>query len=94
MPPTNAGRFGNAGRNLIQGPGWVLLNAGLMKSFHMEKAGEIQFIASFQNILNHVNLGEPNTVVNNVNGGKITSTAVFPPAGSARTGQLGFRWMF
>jgi hypothetical protein len=51
--------------------------------------------------LNHTNLGEPTgggtplggqTTVNNVNGGTITGTAIFPPAGSARTGQLGLRW--
>ncbi len=94
VPPANAGRFGNAGRNLVQGPGWILLNAGLMKAVRFEKFGELQLIASFQNVLNHVNLGEPNTVVNNVNGGKITSTAIFPPAGSPRTGQLGLRWNF
>ncbi len=94
VPPANAGRFGNAGRNTIVGPGWVLFNAGLTKSFRFEKFGEVQFISSFQNVMNHVNLGEPNLVANNVNGGKITSTAVFPPAGSPRTGQLGFRWNF
>jgi len=32
--------------------------------------------------------------VNNVNGGKITATSIFPPAGAARTGQLGLRWSF
>ena len=94
VPPANAGRFGNAARNSIQGPGWVLFNVGLAKSFRFEKFGELQLIGSFQNVLNHVNLGEPNLVVNNVNGGKITSTAVFPPAGSPRTGQLGARWTF
>jgi len=49
----------------------------------------------------HTNLGEPTgggtplggqTTVNHVNGGTITGTAIFPPAGSARTGQLGLRW--
>jgi predicted GNAT family acetyltransferase len=34
------------------------------------------------------------TTVNNANAAKITSTAVFPPAGSARTGQIGARWRF
>lgn len=93
-PPNNAGRFGNAGRNTIVGPGWVLFNAGMMKSLRFEKIGEMQLVASFQNVLNHANPGEPNLVVNNVNGGKITGTAIFPPAGSPRTGQLGLRWNF
>jgi hypothetical protein len=96
------GSFGNAGRGIIEGPGYVLLNLGLQKSVHFEKVGLLQFTASFQNALNHVNLGEPSgggggatgVVVNNANGGKITSTHIFPSAGSARTGQLGIRWNF
>ncbi|MCU1232561.1 MAG: Cna domain protein [Candidatus Solibacter sp.] len=99
--PAN-GSFGNAGRGIIEGPGFVLLNLGLQKSVHLEKIGTLQFVASFQNALNHVNLGEPSgggggatgVVVNNANGGKITSTHIFPPAGSPRTGQLGIRWNF
>uniref|UniRef100_Q029U3 Cna B domain protein n=1 Tax=Solibacter usitatus (strain Ellin6076) TaxID=234267 RepID=Q029U3_SOLUE len=99
--PAN-GSFGNAGRGIIQGPGFVLLNMGLQKSVHFERVGTLQFVASFQNVLNHVNLGEPSgggggalgVVVNNANGGKITSTHIFPAAGSPRTGQLGIRWNF
>jgi len=81
----------------------VLCNFGLQKTVRLEKWGAVQFVASFQNILNHVNYGEPTgggsplqsqTTVNNANGGKITSTAVFPPAGSPRIGQLGLRWNF
>jgi hypothetical protein len=97
-----AGNFGNAGRGIIEGPGYVLLNLGVQKSVHFEKVGLLQFTASFQNALNHLNLGEPSgggggatgLVVNNANGGKITSSHIFPPAGSARTGQLGIRWNF
>src|ERR1051326_4334329 len=97
-----AGNFGNAGRGIIEGPGYVLLNLGLQKSFHFEKAGLLQFTASFNNALNHLNLGEPSgggggstgVVVNNVNGGRITASHIFPPVGSSRTGQLGIRWSF
>lgn len=91
--PAN-GRFGTAARNSIEGPGWILLNAGVSRSFKLERYGQIQFGVTFQNLANHENLGEPNLVVNNVNGGKITSTAVFPPAGSPRTGQMLLRWNF
>ena len=91
--PAN-GSFGNAGRGIIEGPGYVLLNLGLAKTVRMERWGAIQLTASFQNALNHTNLGEPSLVANNANGGKITTTHVFPPAGSPRTGQLGLRWSF
>ncbi len=100
--PAN-GLWGNAGRGIIQGPGYLLFNFGLQKTVRLEKWGSIQLLANFQNVLNHVNYGEPTgggsplqsqTTVNNANGGKITSTAVFPPAGSPRTGQLALRWNF
>ncbi|HXK01962.1 MAG TPA: TonB-dependent receptor [Verrucomicrobiae bacterium] len=97
-----SGNWGNAGRGIIQGPGYVLWNLGLQKSVRLEKFGLVQVTASFLNVLNHTNLGEPSAggggatglVVNNSSAGRITSTAIFPPAGSARTGQLGIRWNF
>ncbi|HWC96912.1 MAG TPA: TonB-dependent receptor [Candidatus Sulfopaludibacter sp.] len=100
--PAN-GLWGNAGRGIIEGPGYVLCNFSLQKTVRIEKWGALQFVASFQNVLNHVNYGEPTgggsplqsqTTVNNSNAGKITSTAVFPPAGSPRIGQLAIRWNF
>jgi hypothetical protein len=92
VPPS--GRFGNAGRGIVQGPGYVLFNLGLQKTVRLERAGAVIVTASFQNALNHVNLGEPLMTVNNANGGRITSTHIFPPAGSPRSGMLGLRWSF
>ncbi len=92
--PANAGRFGNAGRNSVVGPGYVLFNFGIIKNTSLERLGNLQIGASFQNVLNHTNLGQPNMTINAANGGTITSTHIFPPAGSARTGQLQMRWMF
>jgi hypothetical protein len=95
-----AGGFGNAGRGIIEGPGFVLFNGGLQKAVSLERLGRIIFTASFQNVLNHVNLGEPLSgsqgylTVTTANAAKITSTHVFPPAGSARSGMLGLRWSF
>jgi len=106
VPAANSGRFGNAGRGIIQGPGWILANLGLQKSVKTERFGSFQVVASFQNVINHRNLGDPvaagdtsgtstgNIVIANANAGKITSTTAFPVAGSPRTGMLGFRWSF
>lgn len=88
------GRFGTAARNSIEGPGYVIFNGGISKNISMERAGQIQIGASFQNIMNHVNFGQPNMTVNNAAGGVITSTHVFPSAGTARTGMLSLRWKF
>jgi hypothetical protein len=98
-----SGKWGNAGRGIIQGPGYVLFNAGLQKKVRMERFGSMVVVASFTNVVNHLNLGEPTaggsplggqTIVNNANAGKITGSQIFPPAGSPRTGQLGVRWNF
>ena len=58
-PPANAGRFGNAGRGTIEGPGFILANLGLQKTVKTEKFGSFQIVVSFQNVLNHANLGDP-----------------------------------
>ena len=49
--------FGNAGRGTIEGPGYVLFNAGLQKAVRLERLGRIIFTASFQNVLNLHNKG-------------------------------------
>jgi hypothetical protein len=89
-----AGRFGNAGRNIVQGPGYVLANFGIAKTLRFEKAGNVQIAATFQNVLNHVNYGQPNMTVTVAQGGTITTSHIFPAAGSPRTGQLSLRWGF
>jgi hypothetical protein len=97
-----SGHWGNAGRGIIEGPGYVLLNAGLQKKVRLERSSLV-VVASFTNVVNHLNLGEPTaggsplgsqTIVNNANAGRITGSHIFPPAGSPRTGQLGIRWNF
>lgn len=89
-----AGRFGNTGRNIIQGPGYVVANFGFAKSIKLERAGNLQIGSTFQNLFNHVNLGQPNMTVTAAQGGTITSTHVFVPAGSPRTTQLFLRWNY
>ena len=105
-PPANAGRFGNSGRNIIQGPGYLIANFGLSKTFTLERFGRLQLSASFQNVLNHVNFGQPTlasttppqngtgVLATGTNAGVISSTAIFLPAGSPRTGLLGLRYSF
>jgi hypothetical protein len=91
VPPANAGRFGTAARNAIVGPGYVIANFGVGKNFQIAERARLQLGASFQNVFNHVNLGPPATTVNVAQGGTITGTHIFPPAGSPRTTQLSLR---
>ncbi|MBL8242177.1 MAG: TonB-dependent receptor [Bryobacterales bacterium] len=93
-PPANSGRFGNAKRNSVVGPGYIVFNAGIQKGFSLERFGTLSLGANFQNVMNHVNYGQPNMTANVVNGGSITSTHVFPAAGAARLGQLVLRYSF
>ena len=58
-----AGTEGNAGRNVLRGPGVFNLDASLLKDTKIPKISEqftVQFRAEFFNILNHENFGTPN----------------------------------
>ncbi|HKF25559.1 MAG TPA: TonB-dependent receptor [Candidatus Acidoferrum sp.] len=67
-PP--AGQFGNAGRNTIPGPGMFALNAAFGRSFQFgETRRRLELRLEANNILNHVNYTNFNTVVNATNYG-------------------------
>ncbi|MBZ5592994.1 MAG: carboxypeptidase-like regulatory domain-containing protein [Acidobacteriia bacterium] len=61
VPP--AGTYGNAGRNMLIGPGVANLDASVLKTTAISERLNLQFRAEFFNILNHANFGTPNTVV-------------------------------
>jgi hypothetical protein len=69
--------YGNAGRNVIIGPGAVNWNAAAMKEFALpiREKMRLQFRTDFFNALNQVNLGNPNVTRSNGNFGRITSAA-------------------
>jgi hypothetical protein len=85
------GQFGNTGRNALLGPGQASANLGVFKSFRlpaMERM-RLQFRSEFFNVLNNVNLGNPNvTLTANQNMGRITS------AGGARVIQFALKLLF
>jgi len=77
-----AGTYGNAGRNILQGPGLATLDLSLMKKFTLTERLNLQFRSEFFNVLNAVNLNTPNPVVYTAatggpspTAGVITSTA-------------------
>jgi len=49
------GTFGNAGRNIIQGPGYKTWDTSLVKQFPIGEQTRVEFRAEFFNALNHVN---------------------------------------
>jgi hypothetical protein len=106
LPVAKSGTFGTAGRNIIQGAGFVIVNLGVSKAISLEKYGKLQFGASFANVLNHLNYGQPTLLASaapqngagvlatGTNAGVISSTAIFPAAGTPRTGLISLRWSF
>jgi hypothetical protein len=58
-PTTQAGQFGNEGRNVVRGPGIEVVDLSLFKDFNFSETKRIQFRAESFNLLNHANLGLP-----------------------------------
>jgi hypothetical protein len=81
-------RFGNSGRNIVNGPGSVTVNAALMKNFVLPEHRTLQFRAEAINVLNHANFGLPVNFVDAQNAGQILS------ADSPRVIQFGIRAQF
>jgi hypothetical protein len=52
---TELGTFGDAGRNIIEGPGYVTWDTAFVKQFAISEQKRFEFRAEFFNILNHVN---------------------------------------
>ncbi|MFY9646617.1 MAG: TonB-dependent receptor [Terriglobales bacterium] len=49
------GTFGDAGRNIIEGPGYKTWDTSLVKQFPITEQRHFEFRAEFFNVLNHVN---------------------------------------
>lgn len=84
------GRFGNSGIGIVEGPGIVNLSAGLAKYFYVTEHMRFRLEGSFTNVLNHVNLADPQLNIANTNFGQITS-ARKSDFGGNRVGQIGAR---
>ncbi|MBV9084880.1 MAG: TonB-dependent receptor, partial [Acidobacteriaceae bacterium] len=79
-PPSPSNRFGNAGRNILTGPGIVNLDSSLFRYIGNEAKFHAQFRAEFFNIISHPNFLSPtgNTAVFSWGG----SPASFAPVSS------------
>jgi hypothetical protein len=94
FPPSNAGRFGNAGVGILQGPGTAAVSLGLAKVFPLTEAVHLRFESTFTNVLNHTNFAPPATQVDNTQTfGQLTAPTIAENAGN-RTGQLALRLDF
>ena len=92
--PTNAGRIGNAGVGILEGPGTIAVNAGLSKIMQLNERFRLRFEATFTNALNHVNFAPPATDVSSPSTFGVLESAQTADYGGNRTGQLALRLDF
>ena len=82
------GSFGNAGRNILTGPGSQNINVSVLKTTAFSERARVQFRAEAFNLANHVNLDLPDSFVGSPTFGKIQS------AESPRRIQFGLKLLF
>lgn len=81
--------FGNAGRNIMRGPGRFNLDTSLFKDFVVTERVHLQFRGELFNVLNHPQFDLPNATIGNAQAGIISATL-----GTPRDIQLGLRLAF
>ena len=67
------GTFGNAGRNIISGPGYQNVNFSLVKNTALSETLNLQFRAEVFNLFNHPNFNLPDNFLGSPTFGQITS---------------------
>ena len=80
--------FGNAGRNILEGPGLKNFDLGLLKDTPITERQKLQFRAEFFNAWNNVNFGLPAANIAAGTVGTISS------AGPSRDIQFGLKYIF
>ena len=86
--PDSAFRYGNSGRNILDGPGAINMNLALSKQFQLGERGKAQFRWETFNTTNHTNFQLPADTLDKSNAGTITK------ANASRVMQLGIRLQF
>jgi hypothetical protein len=76
-PATGLPRFGNAGRNILVGPGLNTMDASLAKSFRIHESAVVSLRLEAFNLMNHANYDLPQNNISNTNVvGTISQTVV------------------
>jgi hypothetical protein len=92
---TAVDRFGNLGRNVVEGPGFNNTDFSIIKNTQLGERMRAEFRAEFFDVFNHANFGQPGNVVGTPNFGRITNTR-FPTgeSGSSRQVQVALKLVF
>lgn len=86
IPPR--GNFGNAGRNIVDGPGRQTVNVSVIKNTAITERATVQFRVEGFNLFNHANLGLPDNFVGSPSFGQVLA------ADNPRRIQLGLKVLF
>jgi hypothetical protein len=86
--PPGTGTFGDAGRNILRGPGLYSLDFALMKQWRLREVSRLQFRVEAFNLFNHPNFNLPEGDFNSPDFGRVKS------AWDSRQIQLGLRLEF
>jgi hypothetical protein len=82
------GTFGNAGRNIVEGPGFSSVNISGVKNTTLREGVVLQFRTEILNLLDHANFDLPNSFLDSPSLGRILS------AGAPRRVQFGLKLLF
>jgi len=94
LPPQDAGRFGNCGLGILEGPNLINVNAGLAKVLNLGERMRLRFEASFTNVFNRSNFAPPALNVSNPSTFGVLTSVLPQGYGGNRTGQLALRFDF
>jgi hypothetical protein len=90
-PVTGQPRFGNAGRNIILGPGLNRLDGSLAKSFRLrQESKRLLFRMDLFNVMNHPNWSNPSTNISSTN----TVGVISGTNGSMRQAQFSLEFQY
>jgi hypothetical protein len=92
--PAGAGRIGDAGVGILQGPGTIAVSAGLSKIFVVRERLRLRFESTFTNALNHTNFAPPASNSSSPETFGVLQSAQTAGQGGNRTGQLALRLDF
>jgi hypothetical protein len=71
----NGTSFGDAGRNIIEGPGSVVVDMSLSKTITIRESRALELRLQAANVFNFIDYSAINTVVNSLTFGEVTSAA-------------------
>ncbi|HEV8135444.1 MAG TPA: TonB-dependent receptor [Pyrinomonadaceae bacterium] len=83
------GVFGNAGRNLLRGPGFAQVDFSVFKNTKLTETSSVQFRAEIFNLFNHANFADPSGGLVRGDNNSLKPTAFFGQSISTVGNQLG-----